>query len=104
MSNKFPSLAIGFLLIAAPVAASADSCSGHAHTTGTVLGAVGGGVLGGAITHGSLVGVAGGAVAGGLAGNAISRSADCRHHYYSHRYYRHRYSERYRHSTDQHEG
>jgi uncharacterized protein YcfJ len=81
----------------ATAVAHADACSGHSHTTGTVLGAVGGGVLGGAVTHGNIGGVAGGAVLGGLAGNAISRDVDCRHRYH-HRYgyYRHRYwSERY---------
>ncbi len=63
---------------AATIAADADSCSGRNHNTGTVVGAVGGGLIGNAITHGSAVGVVGGAVAGGLAGNAISRNSDCR--------------------------
>jgi osmotically inducible lipoprotein OsmB len=67
-----------FALGTATVAADADACSGHNHDTGTVVGAVGGGLIGNAITHGSAVGVVGGAVAGGLAGNAISRDADCR--------------------------
>jgi uncharacterized protein YcfJ len=70
-------------------AAYADSCSGHNHNTGTVLGAVGGGVIGGAVTHGSLGGVVGGAVLGGLAGNAVNRSIDCRHRHQSRYYYRH---------------
>lgn len=69
----------------------ADSCSHHSHTTGTVLGAVGGGVIGGAVTHGNIAGVAGGAVLGGLAGNAVARDIDCRH---GHRY-RRVWSERY---------
>lgn len=99
MMNKFLSAAAALLIAlgAGSVAAKADSCSGHAHTTGTVLGAVGGGVLGGALTHGNIGGVAGGAVLGGLAGNALSRSADCHRHYYGRRYYHHHYSdERYR--------
>lgn len=58
-------------------AAFADRCSGRDHNTGTVVGAVGGGLIGNAITHGSAVGVVGGAVAGGLAGNAIERDSDC---------------------------
>jgi uncharacterized protein YcfJ len=72
--------------------ALADACSGHGHTTGTVLGAVGGGAIGSAVTHGSLGGVVGGAVLGGLAGNAVSRDMDCRHRYHQAReryYYRH---------------
>jgi uncharacterized protein YcfJ len=77
---------------AGTIAAQADSCSGHNHTTGTVLGAVGGGAIGSAATHGSLGGVLGGAVLGGLAGNAVSRGIDCNHsHYYHSHYYRSRY-------------
>ncbi len=76
---------------AGTVAAEADSCSGHNHNTGTVLGAVGGGAIGSAASHGSLGGVVAGAVIGGLAGNAISRGVDCHggrsHH--SRYYYRH---------------
>lgn len=72
--------------------ALADRCSGHRHDTGTILGAVGGGLIGSALTHGSGVGIVGGAVAGGFAGNAIARDIDCsrgrhydrqaRHYYY----------------------
>ncbi len=76
-------------------AAYGDACSGHSHATGSVLGAVGGGVIGSAITNGSPVGVIGGAVAGGLAGNAVARDVDCgrgrhyerqsrRHYWYDH--------------------
>ena len=78
---------------AATTGALADACSGHGHATGTVLGAVGGGVIGSAATHGNIGGVLGGAVLGGLAGNAVSRDIDCRHgHRYvrgSRYYYRH---------------
>ncbi len=86
---------------AGTIGASADSCSGHGHSTGTVLGAVGGGLIGDAITHGSAVGVVGGAVAGGLAGNAIARDSNCNnrrydsHHrayYYDRHHHRHYYS------------
>ena len=88
-----------FALSAATTGAMADGCSGRSHGTGTVLGAVGGGLIGSAITHGSAVGVVGGAVAGGLAGNSIARSGDCndgrytRHHnaYYYDRYHRRHY-------------
>ncbi len=84
-------LAASIIFGASATAASADSCSGHSHTTGTVIGAVGGGVVGGAVTHGNIAGVAGGAVLGGLAGNAIARDADCRHRHH----YRRVWSERY---------
>lgn len=100
MLNKISSLlaASAIAFAATTVAAQADACSGHSHTTGTVLGAVGGGAIGSAVSHGSLGGVAVGAVAGGLAGNAISRDIDCRHRYHRHRYYNprtHRYEYRY---------
>ncbi len=83
---------------AAAAPAYADRCSGRNHNTGTVVGAVGGGLIGSAITHGSAVGVVGGAVAGGLAGNAIERDSDCnrparrsRHkvYYYDNDHHRH---------------
>ena len=89
-----------FALGAATMAAQADGCSGRNHNTGTVVGAVGGGLIGNAITHGSAVGVVGGAVAGGLAGNAIERDSDCsrparqhRHkvYYYDRQHHRHSY-------------
>ncbi len=71
--------------------AKADGCSGRNHATGSILGAVGGGVIGNAVTGGSAVGTVGGVVAGGLAGNAIARDVDCGRgrHYdrHRHRYY-----------------
>jgi hypothetical protein len=76
------------VLGATTVAAMADSCSGHDHTTGTVLGAGGGAIIGGVATH-SAVGAVGGAVLGGLAGNAIARSNDCNRHYSHHRRHHH---------------
>ena len=57
--------------------AFADDCSGHDHSTGTVLGAAGGGIIGGVASHGNGLGIIGGALLGGLAGNAISRDMDC---------------------------
>ncbi len=87
------------VLGAGTTGALADSCSGHNHNTGTVLGAVGGGAIGAAATHGSLGGVLGGAVLGGLAGNAVSRDMDCRHGYrharYNHGRYYYRHGHRY---------
>ena len=81
---------------AGTITANADNCSGHSHPAGTVVGAVGGGLIGSAITHGSPIGVVGGAVAGGLAGNAIARDSGCRdgRHYRNHRAY---YYDRYHH-------
>lgn len=95
---------------ATSTSALADRCSGHSHDTGTILGAVGGGLIGSAITHGSGLGIVGGAVAGGFAGNAISRDIDCRrgrhydrharHYYYydhhGHRVYEDRHGRLYR--------
>lgn len=56
--------------------ALADDCSGRDHSTGTAVGAVGGGLIGGLATH-SVLGGLGGALLGGLAGNAVSRDMDC---------------------------
>jgi hypothetical protein len=64
---------------AGTISASADSCSGHSHDTGTAVGAVGGGLIGGLASH-SVVGGLAGAVVGGVAGNAIARSDDCHRH------------------------
>lgn len=84
-------------LSAGTIAANADGCSGRSHGTGTVLGAVGGGLIGSAITHGSVVGVVGGAVAGGLAGNSVARSRDCNDGRYRSRYHRSYYYDRRHH-------
>ena len=73
---KFAAAAV--LLGAGTTTALADSCSGHSHDTGTVLGAGGGALIGGLASH-SVVGAVVGGVAGGLAGNAIARDQDCRH-------------------------
>jgi hypothetical protein len=80
-------------------AASADSCSGHDHVGGTVIGGVTGGVIGGAVTHGSVGGVVGGAVLGGLAGNQIARSSDCHRHRHYARYYYDRYGHKHYYRT-----
>ncbi len=67
-----------FLTIAASGTAYADGCSGRDHSTGTVVGAVGGAAIGGVATH-NVGGAVVGGVLGGLAGNAIARSEDCNH-------------------------
>jgi hypothetical protein len=64
------------LTIAAANTAYADGCSGRDHSTGTVVGAVGGAAIGGVATH-NVGGAVVGGVLGGLAGNAIARSEDC---------------------------
>ncbi|HEX2759022.1 MAG TPA: glycine zipper domain-containing protein [Rhizomicrobium sp.] len=89
-------LALGF----GSTAAFADECSGRDHTSGTILGAIAGGVLGGAVSKGNGGAVIGGALLGGLAGNAISRDMDCEDRPYAARTYQesfagpvgHRYS------------
>ena len=86
-------IAVSIFALGMSTAAYADACSGHGHATGTVLGAVGGGLIGSQVVHGA-GGVVGGAVLGGLAGNAISRDIDCHHRYYRHSRYSHYY---YRH-------
>jgi uncharacterized protein YcfJ len=71
-------LLAGLIALGATITpAFADRCSGKNHAAGSVLGAVGGGLIGSAMTHGNGVGIVGGAVAGGLAGNAIARDIDC---------------------------
>jgi osmotically inducible lipoprotein OsmB len=79
--------------------ALADGCSGRSHAGGSIIGAVGGGLIGNAVSGGSALGTVGGAVAGGFAGNAIARDIDCdrgrhydrRHHRY---YWYNRHGER----------
>ena len=107
-------LAALIALGATNTAALADRCSGRSHATGSILGAVGGGLIGSAMTHGNGVGIVGGAVAGGLAGNAIARDIDCdrgrhydrraRGYYYydrhGHRIYEDREGRLYRHDDD----
>src|ERR1700742_5026399 len=75
-------------------ATTANADCGH-KSTGTAIGAVGGGVVGNVITHGSLVGTGAGAVCGGLIGHSV---AHCPGHYYHHRtgyYDRHHHWHRY---------
>ena len=85
-------LAVTALVLGATVTAASAGCEGR-KTTGTVLGAGGGGIVGSVITHGSPVGLIGGAVVGGLAGHTIA--ADNCHS--DHHYYRHGYYDRYHH-------
>ncbi len=79
--------AITLMLGFGTVSAFADDCSGRDHTTGTVLGAVGGAAIGGAASRGNGLGIIGGALLGGLAGNAISRDMDCNDRPYAARSY-----------------
>lgn len=87
-------LAVGLATLGA---ANANATCESRKTTGTVLGAAGGGVLGNVITHGSAIGTIGGVVVGGLAGHEIAKGG-CTHvayrgrlHYYTdregHRHY-----------------
>jgi len=90
--------ALVIALVGAGTAAANATCEGR-KTTGTVLGAAGGGVIGDVITHGSPVGVLGGAALGGfgghrIAGNGCRRVVAHRHlRYYTdrdgHRHYYH---------------
>lgn len=80
------------LMLGASGAAFADECSGRDHSTGTVLGALGGGLLGGFASHGNGLGIIGGAILGGLAGNAISRDMDCDDRPYAARSYQQSFS------------
>jgi hypothetical protein len=90
--------ATALIVFAGATPAFADACSGRSHDTGTVVGAVGGGLVGGLASH-SVVGGLAGAAVGGLAGNAIARSDDChrqrvRTSYvdrFGHRHYRYYY-------------
>ena len=66
------------LAVAAPATADAASCSSR-KTTGTVVGAVGGGLLGGALTHGA-AGPLIGAGAGALVGHQVGKNG-CRKTY-----------------------
>lgn len=75
MRSSTLGIACMLTMLGAP-AALADDCSGRDHTTGTVLGAVGGAAIGGAASH-NAGGAVAGAVVGGLAGNAIARAQDC---------------------------
>ena len=67
--------------------AMADDCHDHDHATGTVLGAIAGGLIGSAASHGNAGAVVGGALIGGFAGNAISRDIDCDDRDYASRAY-----------------
>jgi surface antigen len=53
-----------------------SDCSDNA-ATGTVLGAIAGGLIGNAASHGNGGAVVGGVILGGLAGNAISSGMNC---------------------------
>src|SRR5580658_1865125 len=60
-----------------PPAAYSENCHRGNAATGTVLGALAGGLIGGAASHGNGGAIVGGAIVGGLLGNTISRDIDC---------------------------
>ena len=92
-------LAAAALALGVTVTAANAGCEGR-KTTGTVVGAAGGGLIGSAITHGSLGGVIGGAVVGGVAGHEIARSGCAPHRYY----YKHGHRGYYDHNGRWHYG
>jgi Glycine zipper 2TM domain len=73
-------------LLALGTANAGATCEG-AKTTGTVLGAVGGGVIGNVITHGSLIGTLAGGAGGGFIGHRLAGNGCHRVAYYHHRRY-----------------
>jgi surface antigen len=75
-------------LCASGGAAFADNCHSD-HATGTLLGAIVGGVIGNQFGHGGgkVAATAGGVLFGGMAGNAISRDMDCNDRPYAERSY-----------------
>ncbi len=99
MRNKFLTAATlvcsAFAVAAAPIAAEAKSrhrvevckASRSAKNTGTVLGAVGGGLLGNALTDGKTGGTLIGAGAGAVAGHQIAKKNAKRKCHYEYRYY-----------------
>jgi surface antigen len=93
MSKKITmAIAATILTLGMSGAAFADECSGRDHTNGTVLGALGGGLIGGLVGHGNGLGIIGGAILGGFAGNAISRDMDCEDRPYAARSYQESFS------------
>jgi len=77
MSKMLMSAAAALLFVGlSSTGALADACSGRDHTTGTVLGAAGGGIIGGLASHGNGLGIVGGALLGGMLGNSIGQSLD----------------------------
>ena len=81
-------------------ASGASANCEQAKTTGTVLGAVGGGVIGNVITHGSLIGTLAGGAGGGFIGHRLSGNGCHRVAFYHHRrYYVDRYGHRHYYRT-----
>jgi uncharacterized protein YcfJ len=64
--------------------AGAGAVCERAKTTGTVLGAAGGGVIGNVVTHGSVIGTLAGAAGGGFIGHRLSGNGCRRAAYYHH--------------------
>jgi uncharacterized protein YcfJ len=99
LRNKFLTTAAlvcsAFAVAAAPVAAEAASrhrvlvckSSKAQRNTGTVLGAVGGGLLGNALTDGKTGGTIIGAGAGAVAGHQIAKNSGKKKCHYVYKYY-----------------
>lgn len=68
---KAAALSVAMLSVGA-ITAHADCQSRK--TTGTLVGAAGGGLIGNVVTHGSALGTVAGVVGGGLVGHEVGRS------------------------------
>jgi osmotically inducible lipoprotein OsmB len=88
-------IAVSILVLGAGASAANAGCEGR-KTTGTVIGAAGGGIIGNVITHGSAIGTVAGAVGGGLVGHSVA-AGNCRRTHYSYRHGRRGYYDRYHH-------
>jgi surface antigen len=64
-----------------------ENCHRGNATTGTIFGALAGGLIGGAVSHGNGGAVVGGAVVGGLLGNTVSKDISCDDQPYAFRVY-----------------
>ena len=60
-----------------PPPAPVRDCRANNRATGTILGAIAGGLIGGFASHGNGLATVGGVVGGGILGNAIAGDMDC---------------------------
>ncbi|HXB51350.1 MAG TPA: hypothetical protein VNU69_01225 [Rhizomicrobium sp.] len=60
-----------------PAPAQARDCRSDNRATGTILGAIAGGLIGGFASHGNGLATVGGVIGGGVLGNAIAGDMDC---------------------------
>jgi surface antigen len=72
-------LLLGFTVSSAQAQGYGDDCRNQNAATGTVLGAIAGGIIGNQFGHGGgrVAATVGGVVLGGVAGNAIASDIDC---------------------------